>query len=296
MYERLIYRNDKGGEIELSPYAATIYHVNVPQDVTGLRDVKAKVQTSSTLGQDGATFESSYIESRDITIKGHIRTLNAQKQREAMRALDHVLNPKNAGTLIYQYGDFTRSITCHAETAPQYKAGKSWPEYTIDLVCPSPFWVEEAQTYQEISTWEGYFEFPEPGGLELAAGWEIGGRLANIIVTVPNAGDVDCGLTIQFTALGSVTNPRLLNVVTGEFMQLTTSMQGGDIIEVTTHYGNRRATLIRNGVRSNVFRTVSSGSTFMQLAVGDNLFKVEAGTGYADLDVSVIYSNQYLGV
>lgn len=296
MYERLIYRNDKGGEIELSPYASTIYHVNVSQDVTGLRDVKAKVQTSSTLGQDGATFESSYIESRDITIKGHIRALNGDAQKTAMRALDHVLNPKNAGTLIYKYGDFTRSIACHAETAPQYKASTSWPEYTIDLVCPSPFWVEEAQTYQEISTWEGYFEFPEPGGLELAAGWEIGGRLANIIVTVPNAGDVDCGMTIQFTALGAVTNPKLLNVVTGEYMQLATTMQGGDVIEVTTHYGNRRATLIRNGERSNVFRTVSSGSTFLQLAVGDNLFKVEAGAGYADLDVAVMYSNQYLGV
>ena len=49
------------------------------------------------------------------------------EQKRAMRELDHVLNPKVQGKLIYLYGDYRREIICYAETAPQYKAGASWP-------------------------------------------------------------------------------------------------------------------------------------------------------------------------
>nr|DAH28891.1 MAG TPA: tail protein [Caudoviricetes sp.]DAU37806.1 MAG TPA: tail protein [Caudoviricetes sp.] len=296
MYERLIYQNANGGEIEFSPRLATLYHTNAPKDVTGLRDVSAQVLTSSTLGQDGATYESSYIKSRDITIKGKIRTLNRDEQKRAMRELDHVLNPKVQGKLIYLYGDYRREIICYAETAPQYKAGASWPEYTIDLLCPSPFWLEATPSYEAISTWEGGFEFPLPDGLELAEGWEVGGRTENIIVTVQNAGDVECGVTVQFTALGAVSTPQILNIITGEYIKVNTSMQAADVIEVSTHYGNRKATLIRGDTRTNIFRLVDSGSTFFQMDVGANLFKVAAASGIADLDTTVIYSNQYLGV
>lgn len=291
--EKLYYQNERGDRIELSPFA--LYHVNISKDVTGLRDVSAKVRTSSTMGQDGASYESTYIEAREITIKGNIRQRDRKKQREAQRKLNHVLNPKYRGELVYSFADVERRITCYAESAPEYKETPNWPQFTIDLICPSPFWEEMTGESIPLSEWEGYFEFPEPQGLELTDGWEIGGRSANLIVTVPNEGDVDSGMTIRFTSLGSVTNPAIRNVVTDEYMRLNIKMERGDVIEVTTQYGSKRATLYREDAAENIFRTVDSGATFLQLAVGDNLFRVEADEGLIDLDASVSYSNQYLG-
>ena len=138
--------------------------------------------------------------------------------------------------------------------------------------------------------------FDSVDGLEIGEEWEIGYRMPELIVTVDNAGDTVCGVTIRFAAAGDVDTPKLLNVVTGEYVQLNLAMVRGDVAEVTTKYGNKRATLYSGGEESNIFRLVDSGSSFLQLDVGEEMFKVEALSGIDDLDVTIKYNNQYLGV
>lgn len=97
-----------------------------------------------------------------------------------------------------------------------------------------------------------------------------GYRAESVIVDCYNEGDVSTGMRIRFTALGTVSNPILLNVDTEEFIQINATMKTGDVIEINTKYGSKGAKLIRDGVETDYFRYIDVDSTFMQLAIGDN--------------------------
>lgn len=51
-----------------------------------------------------------------------------------------------------------------------------------------------------------------------------GYRAESVIVDCYNEGDVSTGMRIRFTALGTVSNPILLNVDTEEFIQIKISL------------------------------------------------------------------------
>ena len=79
-------------------------------------------------------------------------------------------------------------------------------------------------------------------------------------------------------------------------MKLNFSMVGGDVITIDTSYGNKSIMLQRNGQESNIYRYMDVDSTFMQLDIGDNLFRYDADSGLSNLEVTVYYVQKYLGV
>lgn len=113
------------------------------------------------------------------------------------------------------------------------------------------------------------------------AAWATEGDITIAVITVP---------------LGTVSNPILLNVDTEEFIQINATMKTGDVIEINTKYGSKGAKLIRDGVETDYFRYIDVDSTFMQLAIGDNMFRYDAASGVNSLEVSIFYSKEFLGV
>lgn len=166
----------------------------------------------------------------------------------------------------------------------------------LSLSCLNPFWREETETREDIATWIGGFEFPVPDGLELYDGWEIGYRQPSLIVNVYNSGDVKSGIRIEFRAIGAVTNPVLLNVDTREFIKLNISLVAGDVLTVSTGYGEKAVKLNRGGVITDAFRYLDVDSSYLQIAVGDNLFRYSADANAENLEVSIYHNNLYLGV
>jgi hypothetical protein len=91
------------------------------------------------------------------------------------------------------------------------------PSFFVSLLCPSPFFEALDEVRVELAAWIDKFSFP----LEIpASGMELGQREPSQIIIVNNAGDVSCGCTISFTALGTLTNPEIMNVDTGEVFRL----------------------------------------------------------------------------
>ena len=216
--------------------------------------------------------------------------------QELRRNLNRILNPQYSATLTYELGDFKRVIGCTINNAPIFKRGTILEQFTIQLSCLNPFWREEAETREDIATWIGGFEFPVPDGLEITEDWEIGYRQPSLIVNVFNSGDVKSGIRIEFRALGALTNPQLLNVNTQEFIKANISLEAGDVLTVSTGYGEKSVKLTRNGAESDAFRYLDVDSSYLQLAVGDNLFRYSADTNAENLEVSIYHNNLYLGV
>lgn len=295
-WEKLTYTNERGESIVFS--RASKYHVNF-KDVSGLSDVRNAIYSINSMGQDGDTYLGNRIEARDVEIVGHLRTRDKAEARRLRRQLNRVLNPQYAATLTYEFDGVRRVIGCTVDNAPVFTREEPIFEgFTIQLSCLNPFWREETEAREDIATWIGGFEFPTPDGLEIPAleGWEIGHRTPSLIVNVYNGGDVSAGLRVDFRALGAVSGPSLLNVNTQQSLKLNCEMEAGDVLTVSTGYGEKRVTLKRAGMESDAFRYLDVDSTYLQLAVGDNLFRYDADANLENLEVSIYHNNLYLGV
>lgn len=287
--EKLIYTNERGESITFSH--ASIFHTN---EVSGLSDVRNEIYSINSMGQDGDTYLGNRIQSREIEIVGSIRERDKDRMRDYRRQMNRVLNPQYSATLTYEYGDFRRVIDCKIDNAPAFTRKAVFQDFTIQLLCLNPFWRKEAKTRDDIATWIGGLEFPVE--IPLAEGWEIGYRQPSLIVNVYNEGDVQAGIRVEFRALGVVKNPSLLNVDTQEFIKLNITLQAGDILSVSTGYGEKEVTLQRDGVTSDAFRYLDVDSTYFQLSVGDNLYRYSAEENLENLEVSIYHDDLYLGV
>ena len=60
-------------------------------------------------------------------------------------------------------------------------------------------------------------------------------------------------IPIYFKALGTITNPELMNMDTGEVFRLLKTMSAGEEIRVHTHFAGKRVVQITGGAESNAF-------------------------------------------
>jgi len=287
--EKLIYKNELGKSLEISH--SSVFFL---QKVEGLGAIKNIIYTQKSPNQDGVTVTKDSLDLRDITIEGSINSTDREKVLAHRRILLQTFNPKLKGRLEYQLGEFKKEIDCKVEYAPILPHTDSkFKKFQIQLYCPNPFFKDTVESKEEIAIWRGSLEFP----LELTeVGIETGYRESSLIVNIFNAGDVECGIKIQFKALATVANPSIVNVDTMEYFKINKTMEAGEIITVTTHFQNKRVELYKNGVVSNAFNWIDLESTFLQLDVGDNLLRYNADEGIDNLEVSIWHTPQYLGV
>ena len=304
-----VMRDEDGarvGRVMDTPWCrGAIWLLSPLPDIAGICEYKVKNTEADfakfyakpfPVGQDGDTYLGYRIESRDIDIVGYIKERDKQAAQNLRRKLNRILNPQYEATLTYVFGDFRRVIGCKIDDAPIFKRKPIFEQFTVSLSCLNPFWREETETREDIATWIGGFEFPVPDGLELYDGWEIGYRQPSLIVNVYNSGDVKSGIRIEFRAIGAVTNPVLLNVDTREFIKLNISLVAGDVLTVSTGYGEKAVKLNRGGTITDAFRYLDVDSSYLQIAVGDNLFRYSADANAENLEVSIYHNNLYLGV
>jgi len=307
--KRITYVNTRGDSLTFD--TASSYHVNIDKDVTGLSRMSNDIVSIISMGQHGNTQIGNRIAARDIEIIGHINERDRELIHRLRRRLNRIINPEFAGLLIYEFGDIRRVIDCSIQESSPDVTAPVLSQFILQIFCSNPFWREDTEARQDIATWIGGFEFPIdradddlPQGLEIPqdpenptqAIWQIGWREPSLIVNVFNGGDVMAGMRIDFRALGRLVNPMLLNVVTGQFIRLNITMQAGDVISVNTSWGEKSVTLRRGGVETDAFRFLDPDSRYLQLVVGDNIFRYDADVNMYSLDVTIHHNNLFLGV
>lgn len=279
------YINESGGSVTLAERAPFFLG-----KTDGLGNVRNIVSTFKAPSQDGAFFVSDNLDMREITLSGTIVSGGAEETYELRRELIRAFNPKLKGTLIV--GDL--SIPCTVDEAPVFGDGTARTRtFFVSLLCPSPFFESLNEIRKDLAAWYAMFEFtleiPEDDGIEFAV------REPSLIIEVENLGDVPCGASFEFHALGEVDTPMIINAVTGEYIKLNRVMRSGERIIVSTHFANKK--VISNIVdEPNVFPSLDDGSAFLQLEVGSNHFRYDAAEGLDNLEVAVYFRQLYLGV
>ena len=286
--QKIIYTNDNGESIELA--SSRPYFV---QSIDGLGVPKNIIYTQKSMDQDGVNITGDDLDNRSISVTGIIIADTSAETFTLRSNLIRVLNPKVMGTLVFVSDIGSKNIRCKIEQAPVFSSNSTKnPKFVISFFCPSPYW-NDGNYRKDIALWIGDFGFD----LELVdGGIEMCHRNESLFAEVLNQGDVEAGVTVEFKALASLTNPSLLNVSTGEYIKINKTMTAGEIITVNTNFGNKRVTSRINGTDTNIINYLDFGSTFMQLAIGSNIFRFNADSNIDNLEVSIYYSNNYLGV
>ena len=258
--------------------------------VDGAGKVRQTVNTFKAPDQDGAFFISSAMDMRNITLEGSVITPTVAETYDQRRRFLRVFTPKLQGTLIYR----NRQIACVVEEAGFTASSRERaPNFFISLLCPSPFFEALEEIREELAMWSPLLLFP----LEVpGVGLEFGIRQPSQIITVDNIGDVACGCHIIFRALGSVTNPELMSLDTGDVLRLNTVMESGEELHVYTHFAGKRVTRALGHVESNAFSQLDTSSVFLQLEPRRNLLRYNTAENMDLLEVTILYRPKFLGV
>lgn len=261
-------------------------------NIDGIEKAEFELNTVFNSHYDGSVVLSKRLKNRFISITADYKGINKESER---RKLISFFNPKNSGVLIISYGDIERAIEYEIEDFNCKLVNINDDLiFTVDLLCPNPYLRNILESKINIALWKGRFKFPLI--IPKDVGIIVGLREPSLIVNVNNTGDVKCGIIIEFKAKGSLRNPSLYNVNTREYIKINKEMVAGEVIKVNTNIGSKKITKVLSGVETNILNYIDLNSVFLQLDVGDNLFRYDAEENLNNLEVSIYYNPYYLGV
>lgn len=284
MFE-LILENAAGDQLTFgqnSPFTVT--------EIQGLNPPSSTINTSQIALMDGAKFNSSKMNMRTLNIAFAIEYEAAKNRIEVFK----VLKSKQYAKMQYigQYRQVYIEGYIESIDITYFEMKQI---VTCAIVCPSSYFKEAQEMVNELQTIISAFHFPFASTAEPQLVFSYINN--DLGITIENDGDVECGMVIELYAREAVSNPKIFNYVTQDFIGLNIDMQQADLITIDTRQGQKTATLLRNGVETNVFNNVIQGSTWLQLSANGDTFVYEVGTGSeADLDVTFRHNNLFEGV
>lgn len=284
MFE-LILENKTGDKINFASNSAFTV-----TEIEGLNPPDATINLSDIALMDGAKFNSSKLNVRYINIAFAIEYEAAKNRIEVYK----VLKAKQYVKMTY-IGDYRNVYVEGYIESINIDYFEMKQIVTCAIVCPSPFFKEAQMIVNELRNIVKAFHFP-------FASTETPELVMSYInnetgISIENDGDVECGMIIEMYAAQNVSDPKIFNYVTQEYIGLDIDMEQGDLITLDTRPGQKTATLLRSGVESNIFNYVIQGSTWLQLSPNGDTFVYEVGTGQdADLNITFKHNNLYEGV
>ena len=269
MFE-LSVQNERGEVLELS---------NNPNydilAVYGLNPAPAAINTTPVIGMDGTRYNSARLGERNVVISLNIRG-DIEENRINLYKYFRVKNPirifyKNEHMDVYidGYIDTFENDFFQMLQQPQ-----------ISIICPNPYWRAMNETEIDFDTVTAMFEFPfaiEAPGIPFS-------EVSEVAVTYFNAGSVETGGVITFTALADdVINPIFYNVTNNTFFGLSVTMQESDTIVINTQRGEKSVYLIRGGIKTSLLNNRIEGSTWITFEPGENEIRYSATSGQSAL-------------
>jgi len=290
MNRKITCANNDGMSITLGSRFAPYLLV----DCDGIYSVKNKVGTSDNTMMDGATYQGTVVEKRNIVL-----TLKDRENHQANRyQLYQLFKPKTKGTFTYEENGDKRIIDYYVESI-NITSDERVRTSTISLICPDPFFNAPSDITLTMAGWEPRFEFLHQF---TAAGEELGARVEERLKTIENDSGADgIGLTIQVIANGNITNPSITHVELAEYIKVGTesnplNMVSGDILTITTGTNNKKVMFTHEGNTTEINALLDEASEFIQLQSGLNTIGYSADSGDNNMTVTLSYRYKYLGV
>jgi hypothetical protein len=263
------------------------------REYDGFSKMSTTHQTFVSPYLDGSTPVNTKIEERHISFAIMINAVDLPTLEAQILALTQALNPKSgSGTLVYtQEGGAVYAITCRADNTPNLSTsvrGPTWQKATIDLIAFSPYWFDPVPVEENLAAFTGGMTSPITFPMTFGT--------ATQQATVTNTGDVAAPCTI--TIHGAITNPRLDNLTTGEYISATLTIAEGESLAIKTGPGAPTVRYLHGTSDDNGFQYLSDASTVtLLMEAGDNVLDFSASTSVgATAYCEVSFYPQFSGV
>lgn len=271
------YVNADGGEIVFEYDRG--YLINKPN---GIDTVSCKLNEAQGIDQTGTTVQSVNVQSRPVTVSG---ILVGEFQAENKDALLSVVRPDLDGRFYADdyYLDVRPTATPTIEARPVFAA------FQFSLTAPYPYWQKDSSAKATLSGVSYGFKFPWNQSRKYRFGTVVTAQFIN----VKNGGQVPVPYTLTFSALNEVKNPQILDAASGKFIRLNKSLAAGErvVIEIT-----HDRTYVTSSVDGECRGALELTSSLYRLAVGDNVLKPTADEGLDNLQVSIDFAEEIVGI
>lgn len=251
------------------------------------------------VNQIGVFVTGTSLETRDVSVTGWIIAKTEIQMNERKKMLNRFVNPQQLIKLTYKEYD----LEFLPNTSVKYSAtlvenNEVVCRFKIEGLCPDPLFKENTENRVAAATTFGMFHFPliinktQQNPPQIVFGL----RQPSLFISVYNSGAVRTGMQMVFKATGTVKNPSFINVFTQEFFKINKTMVAGETITINTIIGEKKVIGILDGAEHNYFKYRDLDSTWLQLEVGDNLFRYDADENIDGLEAYIYFYNRYLEV
>lgn len=296
MVENIVFKHvDSNEELALSMTDTPFYILNnVDWGV-----VQGTHHSYKYVNQIGVSITSTSLKERSITVTGWIIADTEEEMDERKQFLNRYFDPRYEIDVMYKnyFLRFVPDNTVKYGTSEK-ENNDTIVQFQIKGTCADPLFSEINGSKETIAATIATFHFPLIMSTNLyERGIVFGYRQPSLTAKVTNKGAVEVGMKIVFKAIGELTNPRLIDVDTREFVAIEKSMVAGEEIIINTNVGEKSIQgKIGNEDYSNYFMYKDLDSTWLQLRLGDNLFRYDADSGLDNLEVYLYFYNKYLEV
>ena len=272
-----IYLNEMGESISFE--WAKGFLIDKPQGIDTLTISHSEAQG---INQVGSTFQSSNVKSRPVTINGRIV---GSFQQEMKTKLLSVVRPDLSARL---YAD-DYYLEVRPTATPVIEGREKNASFQFSMLAAYPYWQKDSSVIATLSGVQKRFKFP----WNISKKYRFGEVVTAQFITVNNEGQVPVPFTATFTAIDTVVSPKLIDAYTNEYLLLNKTLVAGEkvFVEIT-----HERTYVNSSVDGECRGALDLGSSFFRLKVGDNVIKPEAISGKANLNVTIDFASEIVGI
>lgn len=282
------------------------------ESIDGLGPPKANISSTDLAMGDGAVFNSSRIEKRNIVF--HFILTPVMDGVRVVKTIEQVrldmyryFQLKKPHTIIFETDTRRVEIVGYVESN-EPKLFSNMETAGVSFICPNPFFFAKSRQ-AVLNGVNAMFEFPfsnEGDDPKLI----FGEYSENVGEGIPYHGDVDSGVVMTIYAHGPASNIRVVNMLSRERFIIDTSKIGaifddgnsdvidGDVLIFSSMPGEKTAIMRRNGKEKSILPTISRTGEWLHLVNGNNVFyyKCDPSTGEANLKIEIVGYLLYEGI
>ena len=287
MYQAKI-ENSSGNIMTLTGVEPTYQIISI----TGLNPPSAQINTTTIVGLDGAVFNSSKLQTRNLVLTVKING-NVEQNRLLLYSY---FKTKDWCKFYYTNESLDVSIEGYVESV-ECDLFSNNELAQISILCPYPYFKSLSEILTDSSKSIPQFYFPF--SINIGEPVVISTLDESSGIAVYNSSESETGVTVQINILYACNSIEIKNITTGDDFEINFSFLANETVIINTNKGQKSIKLIRAGVISNIFSALQSGSVFFQLAPGVNNFEYLVDNSAANNDEITItfrYYNIYRGV
>lgn len=268
----------------------------------GFEAVENEIITDVQSDMDGEILLGTRAQKRDLLLEAVLIGETIEDRYNLRRELIKVLSPKLTGTLTYfvpNGKEYEIDVVPQSTTFTDFTMSDStlnqYDQVSIRWVAADPYWrdISIYNSLISLSQVDNQFVFPLviPSG-----GFVFASIRSGEIKTVENNGDVEVGGVFSLKVYTRCKNPRIFNILTGEYFGFIGEYEVGTIITVNSQRNQKKVTKTMDGISVNAMPERDPNSTFLLIRKGQNHFQIQCDEGVSGTIGTLEFKPLVIGV